>query len=190
MFTRRAHELILACLVASLGAAACGRSGRPALTRTAEGGSYADGRISFTVPPVPASWREIAVAHATLGFRDDDGRASILINARCRPLDHDTPLVALTNHLLIGTTEREVSVQEVEPFDGREALHTEVLAKLDGVLLSFDLFVLKKDGCVYDFARVTPARTVADPGAASFRAFVRGFHTGAGPRPAGLVGAP
>jgi hypothetical protein len=189
MSGRRATHVHFACFAATVATAACGAA-RPSFVRTEEGAAYSDGRISFTVPHVPARWRAVDVTHATLGFRDDAARASILLNARCGPLDHDTPLVALTNHLLIGTTEREISSQEVEPFDGREALHTEALAKLDGVLLSFDLFVLKKDGCVYDFARVTPARTEADPGTAAFRSFVRGFHTGAAPRPAGLAGAP
>ncbi len=103
--------------------------------------------------------------------------------ARCGPLEQDTPLVALTTHLLIGTTERDVRAQEVEPLDGREALHTEVVAKLDGVALYFDVFVLKKDGCIYDFVYFAPTGR-GPAGAAPFRALVRGFRTlpGAGGR--------
>ena len=51
----------------------------------------------------------------------------------------------------MGSTERELVSQETEPFDGREALHTRMRAKWDGVPIAFDIYVMKKDGCIYDF---------------------------------------
>jgi hypothetical protein len=42
------------------------------------------------------------------------------------------------------------------PLDGREALRSHVVAKLDGVPRELLLTVMKKDGCVYDFALVAP----------------------------------
>src|SRR5262249_19838257 len=90
--------------------------------------------------------------------------------------DERTPLVALTNHLLMGTTEREYLAQQTEPFDGREALHTRVKAKWDGVEMLSDIYVLSKDGCIYDFVYLgTPE--AFDDGSSRFEAFVHGFHT-------------
>ena len=120
---------VLALLVMSFGVAACGgASSRGSF----DGNVYRDGRIAFRVPDVPTGWRRIDVRDASLAFRDDEHGASILLNARCLSVDDRTPLVALTNHLLIGATEREYLSQSPEPFDGREALHTRVKAKWDG----------------------------------------------------------
>ena len=161
----------LALLMAAI--IACGGSkGRG----TFEGGVYREGPIAFAVPPAPAGWRAIDVKDASLAFRDDDNSASVLLNARCLSADDRTPLVALTNHLLIGATERKYLSQEVEPFDGREALHTKLEAKWDGVPMAIDLFVLSKDGCVYDFVYVGAPASFPS-GSVRFEAFARGFRT-------------
>jgi hypothetical protein len=151
--------------------AACGGT-RPSF----DGTLYRQGPVAFRVPPAPAAWRRIDVGDAALAFRDDAHDASILLNAHCGQRDDDVPLVALTNHLVAGTTERSVDLQEIVPFDGREALHTTMQAKLDGVRRAFDLYVLKKDACVYDFVYVAaPERAVQ--GVPEFHRFARGFRT-------------
>ena len=127
------------------------------------------------VPDVPSEWRAISVTEADLAFRDDPREASILLNGRCHKNDSDTPLVSLTNHLIIGTTEREVVSQDTIAFDGREALHTVMRAKLDGVKMAYDIYVMKKDGCVFDFVYVAEPSTF-DGGAPAFERFVSGIH--------------
>lgn len=141
-----------------------------------DGTTYRKGPVAFAIAPVPAGWSRLDVSDATLAYRDAANGASILINGRCRSADQRTPLVALTNQLLIGTTEREYIEQNAEPFDGREALHTIVRAKWDGVPMKADVFVLSKDGCTYDFVYVgAPDRF--DAGTPAFEGFVRGFRT-------------
>ena len=76
----------------------------------------------------------------------------------------------------IGAKLREYISQEPEPFDGREALHTKLKAKWDGVPMLIDVYVLSKDGCVYDFVYLAPAAAF-DGGAPAFETFVRGFRT-------------
>jgi hypothetical protein len=162
--------LLLAC--AAYVAACSGARSRGSY----DGSVYRDGPIAFQLPAPPASWRRIEVDGASLAFRDDGHDASILVNARCGKIDRDTPLLALTNQLLIGSTERTFASQTTEPFDAREVLHTRATAKWDGVLMAHDVFVLSKDGCVYDFVYTgAPAR--AEAGAPAFEAFVRGFRT-------------
>ncbi len=149
-----------------------------------DGTVYRDKNIAFRVPDAPQGWRRVEVTDASIAFRDDDNSASILLNARCLSADDRTPLVALTNHLLIGATERKYLSQEIEPFDGREALHTKLEAKWDGVPMGLDVFVLSKDGCVYDFVYVgAPDRF--ERGIVPFERFVRGFRTLPG---SGVVG--
>ena len=161
--------------------AACG-SARPAF----DGTTYTSGQIAFRVPPAPPAWRRIDVDGAAIAFRDDAHDASVLVEAHCGERDEDVPLAALTNHLVMGTTQREISLEETIPFDQREALHTRMSAKLDGVPRAFDIYVLKKNGCVYDFVYVAapaPAAPAGDgdarapEGAAEFERFVMGFRT-------------
>jgi hypothetical protein len=49
-------------------------------------------------------------------------------------------------------------------------------AKLDGVAKSFDVYVLKKDSCVYDFINISSPETF-DRARPLFERFVLGFHT-------------
>ena len=141
-----------------------------------DGQVYRNGRVAFRVGPVPQGWRAVEVHGESLAFRDDAHAASILVNARCGKVDEATPLVALTNHLLMGSTDREFISQEKEPFDGREALRTKLRAKWDGVPMALDIFVASKDGCVYDFVYMG-APAAYEAGASGFESFVRGFRT-------------
>jgi hypothetical protein len=165
---RRTTGALIAVLVLS----ACGASAGPSF----DGAVYRRGPLAFQIGAVPAGWRSVEVNHAALAYRDDGHAASVLLNARCHRPDESTPLVALTNHLLIGSTERNVVSQEVEPFDGREALHTKMRAKWDGVPIAFDIYVTKKDGCIYDFVYMGDP-SAFDGGARDFEDFVRSFRT-------------
>lgn len=87
----------------------------------------------------------------------------ITVSARCRRDGDDVPLEALTQHLFIQFTERQIVSQRKLELDGREALRTELTAKLDGVKRRFRVIVLKKDSCVYDFSEIaTEGKTTAE----------------------------
>jgi hypothetical protein len=169
---RRPTEALFALTSALIGVTACGASSAPSF----DGAVYRAGPLAFKIGAVPGGWRSVELSHATLAYRDDAHGASVLLNARCHRPDEGTPLVALTNHLFIGSTERSVVSQKTEPFDGREALHTKMSAKWDGVPVSFDVYVTKKDGCVYDFVYVGDP-SAFDGGARDFESFVGGFRT-------------
>ncbi|WP_394825297.1 hypothetical protein [Pendulispora albinea] len=141
------------CMSFALG---CGGS-----QRSFDGSVYRNGQVAFRIPPPPSGWRRVEVNDASLAFRDDARDAVILVNGRCGGKDDDTPLAALTAHLIMGTTEREYLKEETLPFNGREARHTLLRAKLDGVPRVYDIYVAKKDGCVYDFVHVAPPRSSA-----------------------------
>jgi hypothetical protein len=170
---RALRSALFACFAGVVGCA----SAPPRL----ESGVYREGPLAFQVGDVPSSWRPVQVEGATLAYRDDPHLASILLDGRCHRKDDDVPLLALTDHLVMGTTAREISSQETVPFDGREAMHTRLRAKLDGVLLDYDIFVLKKDGCIYDFVYVADPRKGTDAersdGMSSFERFTGTFHT-------------
>ncbi|MBW2455003.1 MAG: hypothetical protein JRI68_10855 [Deltaproteobacteria bacterium] len=141
-----------------------------------DGAVYHGDGFSFRIPPPPTSWSRLDASNAALAFRDEANRGTIMIHGRCGLDGDDVPLAALTAHLFLQFTEREIETQEIVPFDGREAMHTVLDAKLDGVAMRYDVWVLKKDGCVYDLLYLAPKASFAG-GRASFEALVRGFAT-------------
>ncbi len=159
-------------LIAALSLAGC------ASKDAYDGRVYHAGRGSFKTGPIPGEWKRESVAGAMLAFRDTGG-GMVNVYSRCGQDGDDVPLGALTNHLLIGFTERDVKEQKVVPLDGREAMHTIVHAKLDGVPVALSIYVLKKDGCVYDLVWVAPPGRF-DAGLEGFDAFVAGFGSAGG----------
>lgn len=141
-----------------------------------EGAVYRGNGLAFRTGAVPRTWQRLDVPGGTLAFRDDQAETTVLLNARCGKDADDVPLAALTGHLFLQFTDREILTQTVVPMDGREAMQTVMKAKLDGVPKSFDVFVLKKDGCVYDFIDIA-APSSFDTTRSAFESFVAGFHT-------------
>ncbi len=135
--------------------------------------------LSYSFGPTAPSWRPITIEGNDVAWLDSETRGTIHVDHTCER-SQDTPLAALVGHLLLGFTEREFVLEETVPFDGREARHAVVRARLDGVPRTIELYVMKKDGCVYDLGlAVAPDRY--DAARASFDAFARGFHTGRSP---------
>jgi hypothetical protein len=152
-----------------------------ALTITGCGASAFDGSVyhgegfAFRVAPPPEGWQRVEISHAALAYRDADG-GTIAVDTRCHEDGGDVPLASLTQHLFLGFTDREILEQTVVPFDGREAMHTRLSAKLDGVPKKFDVWVMKKDDCVHDLYYIA-APAHFDRGVAAFERFVQGFAT-------------
>lgn len=173
MNPNRSRAFVLALLaVAALGCAGA----------SFDGAVFRDHGVAFRVGAVPARWRRLDADGGALAFRDDAHGATMFVNGRCGDDAKDVPLRALTAHLLVGTTDRVVREEEELPFDGREALHTRLDAKLDGVRMAYDLFVLKKNGCVYDLVCVTRPEHAA-AAVEAFRRFAIGFRALDGGRP-------
>jgi hypothetical protein len=152
-------------------ASACGGGG------SYQGGVYQDDEASYAIGQPGAGWQRVDVAGDNdLAYRNEGLAAVIQTNATCDP-DMDVPLSALRNHLLIGWTEREVESEELIEIDGREALQTHLVAKIDGVPRELVLTVMKKDGCVYDFALVAPPGNGFAGARGAYDSMVGGFRT-------------
>jgi hypothetical protein len=138
-----------------------------------DGQVYRNGEMAFRVGSVPSTWRRIDAENTLLAFRDDRTEATVALNGRCGKDGDDVPLESLTHHLFLQFTDREIVEQKLLSLDGRDALRTELVAELDGVPKHFTVFVLKKDGCVYDFLFISRDGGDSD----DFERFVRGFAT-------------
>lgn len=142
---------------------------------TFEGGVLRKGDLMVHVGPLPPNWRRVDVEGADLAFRDDAREGSTLFSVRCGRRDDDAPLSVLTEHLIMGTTDRQFESEGRIPFDGREAMHSILRAKLDGVPMEYEIYVMKKDGCLYDIVYVASPDHFAE-GAPDFDRFARGVH--------------
>ncbi len=167
---RRPAAALLLALTAPLVPLACAGSEVRVVghTVTARGLSYSFG-------PVPSGWRRIRVEDNDAAWFDPETLGAVHVDHTC-DRSMDTPLPALVQHLLIGFTERRFELEETVPFDGREARHVVLHARLDGVPRSLELYVMKKDGCVYDLGYIAPPDRFA-AGRPGFDAFARGFRT-------------
>ncbi len=168
----RPTALLLAC-VATL--AACGAGGG-----TLRGSVYTDREARYRIGTLSGDWQRLRVEDQNdLAWRSERLSSIVQVNATCDP-GSDVPLAALTNHLLLGFTDRETQEQAVVPMDGREALRTHVVARLDGVPRELLFYVLKKDDCVYDLTLLAPVGPSFERALVEFEPFVQGFTTNAG----------
>jgi hypothetical protein len=162
-------RLFSVALFVALSAASCAREA------SIRDGVFDKGDVALRFEQIPPEWRTIPISGADLAFRDDRHRGSVLIDVRCGERDGDAPLSVLTEHLIMGTTERSIETQATIPFDGREAMRTTLDAKLDGVPMRYDIYVMKKDGCVYDLVYVAPPEPFV-AGEPAFERFVGSVH--------------
>lgn len=137
------RKYILIFLVISLSQIACPNKNRVLL------GRVENRYTSFGVIPPPIPWQQKYFPGADLYFENKDKNASIFINSQCQKID-DSPLEALLAQELIGLTNIEVQKEERLMIAGREAIVSQIKAKLDGVPRSIKIMILKKNRCVYD----------------------------------------
>lgn len=156
-------------LVFALALGACGGGGG-----TLRAGVYVDEEASYRVGTLGPGWDQIDLSQNDLAWHSDGLGSVVQVNATCDPFS-DVPLTSLTNHLLIGFTEREYKNSALVALDGREALRTHVVARFDGVPREIVLYVLKKDTCTYDFALIAPPGGRFSAAETVFDAFVQGF---------------
>jgi hypothetical protein len=143
-----------------------------------DGRVYHGGDTTFRVGAIPQTWTPLEVeGDDALAIRDPATGTVITVSATCGRDSDDVPLEALTQHLFIQFTERQIASQEKFQLDGREALKTELTAKLDGVKRRFRVVVLKKNRCVYDFTEIVVEGRSTASSDRTFSEIVNGFAT-------------
>ena len=119
-------------------------------------------------------WRLIRHKGGEIAFFQEHFDAVAQANATCRDDAEAASLEVLMRHLLIGYTDVQVHQNERVPLDGREALHDVVAARLDGVPVMLDLYVLKRNGCIFDLSLAAPPGRYPSV-QRDFEGFVAGF---------------
>jgi hypothetical protein len=129
----------------------------------------------YRIGPIPADWHQVNLKESDFSWVTSPPAYAFWVNSTCKQYE-DVPLVALNRQLLIGFTDVQKAEQGTETLDGREALVSHYRARMDGVERELGLVVVKKDGCIYDFAYVSPAGGYAGR-LGEFQALYRGLAT-------------
>jgi len=165
--------IALASIVPAL--AGCAHAPRGRVEAEASGADrVCAGDVCYRVGALDDTWRLVHQEGTSAGWYSKPIGGVIEANATCRDDAEASPLTSLTQQLLIGYTEVHVESQERVPLDRREALRTRVTAKLDGVPVTLDLYVLKRNGCIFDLSYAAPPGEFAR-GSDDFQRFVDGF---------------
>ena len=137
-------------------------------------GYYVKDEVRYRVAALdPAVWKPVGFSDNDLAWARRDGGQLLAMNATCRNFG-DPSLEVLTQHLLMGFTDREQKSQQPRTIDGRDALVSRYQAKLDGVEVELMLAVLKKNDCVHDFSYLAP-RGHFDEAAPDFEKLIDDF---------------
>jgi hypothetical protein len=143
--------------------------------RRIENGVYhSDKGYRLTLPG--PDWSVAADSKADLELRHQDGLAAMLANAECDDRAKSRSAGLLLGQLLIGLHDRATIEQNEVSLDGRQALHRVLDGRVaaDGAPTRIEAFVLKEQGCVYDFAYAAPPASF-EAWRADFRRFVESF---------------
>jgi len=163
------RSLVFALWVLLPGAAGCGGP-------TFSQGIYDDGIVRYRVGDPGPGWQRVEVMDndRALAFHNDQLGATVSINATCEEYE-DVPDEALLNHLLFGMRERVFRVDETITLDGRGALHAVVDVELDGVPVTLEVYLVRKDGCVYDLTLIA-SRQEFEPARGALARLTARFH--------------
>lgn len=139
---------------------------------TFRSGVYDGDEVRYRLAAALPGLERVDLSDYDVAFRLGE-HGTIGISSRCHGYE-DVPPRALMGHLLFGTTDRKRVLEETVTVDGRGALHVVEEVALDGVPVSLDLFVLPKDGCLFDFMFVS-GRPAPAAATGTFRRLVESF---------------
>ena len=143
--------------------------------RRIENGVYhSEKGYRLTLPS--ADWSVAADSKADLELRHQDGLAAMLANAECDERARSRSVGLLLGQLLIGVHDRATIEQNEVSVNGRQALHWVLDGRVaaDGAPTRIEAYVVKDQGCVYDFAYAAPPASFEE-WRADFRRLVESF---------------
>jgi len=120
----------------------------------------------------PSHWLQKSFKGADLFYEHQSQLADIYVNAECDKFS-DSDLEVLTSQLLVGLSNINYVKQERIPIAAREALVSEVTARVDGVDRFLKTMVFRKNRCIYDM--VFSSALSASYLAADFDIFIKNF---------------
>ena len=125
----------------------------------------------------PPTWKAIDKHESDKAYRLGSGNV-VTVTSSCKS-SSDAPLDVLTRQLLIGGRNIEWVEKRNITVDGSNGLFSRLRASFDNVRAYLIVFVLPKDGCVFDFSLVSN-KLIPDADIDDFLVFVKSFKYGKG----------
>ncbi len=122
----------------------------------------------------PSSWKEIKKGDSDQAF-ELPTKAVVVLNSTCQGVTAESPLTALTRHLLIGMRKIQTKEQKSMTVDGKEGLFSRVEAKANKQPIYLELLVMKAGDCVVDFTLLNK-QPISAGESAEFKQFFESFH--------------
>lgn len=166
------RAIVLALAAALVGVACGGWRGDTYYRRWERGKVHHEATYRFGLPG--DGWRPLKEKGVQVAWFHDGLDAAILLDSQCEK-HGDSTLEAFTDHLRIDFREWEVKSQEKVTLAGRDGVHTVVQASIDGgATTMLELYVTKKNGCLFDLEYVAPPHSF-ERGRPAFAQVVAGF---------------
>ncbi len=135
---------------------------------------YFDRNHYYKVGALSKDWKQSLQKEPGIVFKNSETEATIATEAICGAGFQDAPLRLLTTNLFSGMADVQRMSEEQWMLSGRAALYTKAMATLDGVPVSLNIVVIKKDNCEFDFYAISiPEYDASVKG--EFLGFVKGF---------------
>ncbi len=112
--------------------------------------------VSFTSPTSP--YREIQLESADHSWQNPNTGNTISYMSSCENYS-DPDLESLLSIATEGIEGLRIVQQKKLNFNGREALNTILIGRVDGVPIQADLTVLKKNNCVFNISYIASVQT-------------------------------
>lgn len=129
----------------------------------------------YKVGILPEGWKRMKTGARTISFYNPNYRSSISTDAYCGNSMLDRSLSSLSGDIITAVENRKVVREENFTLDGRDAVRLLMRGGYQGVPVTVDLVIVRKDVCVFDmYATIAPGferEVVKD-----FETFFNGFH--------------
>jgi len=130
---------------------------------------------NYEIDKLPKHWAPVKDTLADNSYWSKKTGATILINSLCEKYG-SASLFVLTQNILRGIDDLNTEVEEEITLAERKALHTVATGKIDGVSIKTNIYIMRKDYCIYDFTyQVKEESYPQDVG--DFEKFVKSFRT-------------
>lgn len=124
---------------------------------------------------VPEGWKEHEKGESDRAYRLPSG-SLVTVTSSCHK-HADADLHVLTRHLLMGTRDVSFRKQSYLEVNGAKGLYSSVEARLDRKPIRFEVFVISKNDCIFDFTLMNRGR-IPEKDILDFQSFFTSFRYG------------
>jgi len=136
---------------------------------------YLSDRSVYNIGTLPSDWKRMKVTVHSIAFHSNAYEATIATDAWCGRAYDDAPLASLASRMIGGIENYQIQDTYDFMLNERGALRTIATGTMDGVPLTFDTVVIKKDKCIFDFMCIS-SNDGYPMAVADFQTFFSDFH--------------